>query len=78
MSKANEPQAAVQLNAETPRLLYNYREAREKLGGVPKSTFALWIARGLIKPVRLGPRRCFVRAEDLIRLAQGNNLPKGA
>jgi predicted site-specific integrase-resolvase len=78
MSNLNEPQAAAQPTAETPRLLYSYKEAREKLGGVPESTFSLWIAQGLIEPVRIGPRRCFVKHEDVVRLAQGNPAPKGA
>ena len=60
----------------TTRLLYNYSEARELLGGVPVSTFALWIAQGLIVPVRIGPRRCFIKHDDLMKLAQGAALPK--
>jgi len=59
-------------------LLYNYAEARKMLGGVPVSTFAMWIAQGLVEPVRIGPRRCFIRHEDVVRLAQGVTLPKGA
>lgn len=55
----------------TPRLLYSYTEARELLGGVPVSTFALWIATGLVVPVKIGPRRCFIRHADLARLASG-------
>lgn len=58
------------------RLLYSYAEARELLGGVPLSTFALWIAKGIIEPVKIGPRRCFVRYEDILRLAGGYTLPK--
>ena len=59
-----------------PRLLYSYAEARHLLGGVPVSTFALWIADGLVVPVRIGPRRCFIRHEDLLRLASGQPLHK--
>ena len=51
-----------------PRMLYSYPEARKELGGVPESTFAVWIANGWITPVRIGPRRCFIRYEDLQRL----------
>lgn len=53
------------------QLLYNYAEARKMLGGVPVSTFALWVHKGLIQPVRIGPRRCFVRHSDLVALASG-------
>ena len=60
------------------RLLHSYQEARELLGGVPRSTFALWIAQGLLSPVRIGPRRCFVRHADLLRLAQGGACERGA
>ncbi|WP_285576040.1 hypothetical protein [Geothrix limicola] len=68
---------AEQARGTQARLLYSYQEAREQLGGVPVSTFALWIAKGLIEPVRIGPRRCFIRHEDLIRLASGEvELPK--
>lgn len=63
MSHESNPQAIGQ------KLLYSYSEARVILGGVPKSTFALWIKQGLIQPVRIGPRRCFVRRADLERLA---------
>ena len=58
------------------RLLYSYPEARKMLGGVPQSTFALWIAKGILKPVKIGPRRCFIRYEDLVRLASGDELEK--
>lgn len=53
------------------RLLYSYQEARKLIGNVPQSTFAMWIANGLVEPVRIGPRRCFIKHEDLIRLASG-------
>jgi hypothetical protein len=69
--------AAAQTAAVTP-LLHNYREARALLGGVPTSTFAYWIAQGLLTPVRIGPRRCFIRHEDIVRLTQGADLPRGA
>ena len=58
------------------RLLYPYSEARALLGGVPKSTWNLWIAEGLVEPVRIGPRRCFIRHEDIQRLAQGGTMQK--
>lgn len=58
-------------------LLHPYPEARAMLGGVPPSTFAMWIAEGLLTPVRIGPRRCFIKHEDILRLAQGASLPKG-
>ncbi len=58
------------------KLLYSYPEAREVLGGVPQSTFALWIAKGILTPVKIGPRRCFIRHDDLVRLAYGVELPK--
>lgn len=58
--------------------LFSYAEARELLGNVPGSTWAKWIADGLVKPVRIGPRRCFIRREDLARLqAEGTpDVPK--
>lgn len=62
---------ADQARGTQARLLYSYQEARQLLGGVPLSTFALWIAKGLVEPVRIGPRRCFIKHEDLIRLASG-------
>ena len=57
-----------------PRLLFSYSESRELLGRVPVSTFAKWIADDLVRPVRIGPRRCFIRLEDILNLAGG--LPK--
>ncbi len=48
--------------------LFSYSEARELLGNVPESTWNKWIADGLVKPVRIGPRRCFIRYEDMVRL----------
>lgn len=60
------------------RLLYSYSEARALLGGVPESTFAMWVAGGLVTPVKIGPRRCFIRHDDLMALAQGAALPKVA
>ena len=74
MSRPNEPQPPNQ----TAPLLHSYKEARALLGGIPESTFALWIAQGLVEPVRIGPRRCFVKHEDVVRLAQGASSPKGA
>ena len=58
--------------------LFSYLESRELLGGVPASTWHKWIADGLVKPVRIGPRRCFIRYEDLMRLqAEGTpSVPK--
>lgn len=58
------------------RLLYGYKEARQLLGGVPQSTFAMWIAIGLVQPVRIGPRRSFIKHDDLMRLSSGAALPK--
>jgi len=66
-----------QARGSQARLLYSYQEARELLGGLPVSTFALWIAKGFVEPVRIGPRRCFIKHADLIRLANGEmELPK--
>jgi len=74
-NKASKPMGALPtlstLQADQARLLYSYQEARELLGGVPVSTFALWIAKGLVHPVKIGPRRCFIKREDLLRLANG-------
>jgi len=53
------------------KMLYSYVEARKELGDVPVSTFAKWVHDGLVVPVKIGPRRCFIRHEDLIRLAAG-------
>lgn len=53
------------------KLLYSYQESRELLGGVPQSTFALWISTGILTPVKIGPRRAFIRYDDLVRLASG-------
>lgn len=63
-----------------PRLLYPYKEARQLLGDVAVSTFAGWIASGLLKPVRIGPRRAFIKHEDIVRLqAEGSPVaPKAA
>ena len=60
--------AADQERGAHARMLYSYPEARQLLGGIPESTFAVWIANGWITPVRIGPRRCFIRYEDLQRL----------
>lgn len=72
------PEPEIKYQASCPaaptRLLYNYADAREQLGGVPPSTFALWISKGLIVPVKIGPRRSFIRHEDLVRLASGEAL----
>ena len=62
---------ANQASGAKGRLLYSYSEARELLGGVPISTFALWVATGLVHPVRIGPRRCFITRDELARLAKG-------
>ena len=67
---------ADQARGAQARLLYSYTEAREQLGGVPQSTWSMWIAQGLVVPVRIGPRRCFVKREDLVRLAQGDPTQK--
>lgn len=53
------------------RLLHSYAEARAVLGDVPVSTFALWIRQGLVHPIKIGPRRCFISHEELLRLASG-------
>ena len=53
-----------------PRLLYSYTEGRQLLGGVPISTWNFWIAIGVFKPIRIGPRRSFIAQEDLARLAR--------
>jgi len=68
------------VNQDTHKLLYSYEESREMLGGVPESTFALWIAKGFLKPVSIGPRRAFIRYEDLVRIANEGtpNIPKAA
>lgn len=58
------------------RLLYSYKETRELLGGVPQSTFAMWIAKGIVVPVTIGPRRCLIKREDILALAQGITMPK--
>ena len=56
--------------------LFGYAEARELLGEVPTSTFALWVARGLVLTVKIGPRRSFVPRAEIVRLASGIELPK--
>lgn len=58
------------------KLLFSYVEARELLGGVPQSTFALWLRKGILTPVKIGPRRCFIRRDDIVRLASGPDLEK--
>jgi hypothetical protein len=73
MSKPDKNAAAA-----VPPLLHSYAEARAMLGGVPASTFDLWIAQGLVEPVRIGRRRRFIKHEDVVRLALGNPTPKGA
>lgn len=60
--------------SEVKKLLYSYPEARMMLGDVPQSTFALWIAKGILTPVKIGPRRCFIRHADLVRLVSGADL----
>lgn len=74
MSAKDLPEPIPSGQPASTRLLYSYSEARELLGGVPVSTFAGWIAAGLLKPVRIGPRRCFIRHEDLVALSDGINL----
>jgi len=85
LTQTNEPSAPDPSTLDTdkgpgtePRLLYSYAEARRLIGNVPQSTFALWIADGLVTPVRIGPRRCFIKREDLMRLqAEGTpEVPK--
>ncbi len=71
MSQEDNPELQATGLSLPNRLLFSYHESRQLLGGVPKSTFALWIADGLFDPVRIGPRRCFVKREDLLRLAGG-------
>ena len=78
MRKSNIAEAGDKAAEGVAPLLHNYREARRLLGNVPVPTFAMWIAKGLIVPVRIGPRRCFIRHEDVVRLAQGDTFPKGA
>lgn len=56
--------------------LFSYHEARELLGDVPQSTFAWWIAKGLVQTVKIGPRRSFVPRAEIVRLASGIELPK--
>lgn len=53
------------------RLLYSYAEARALLGGVAVSTFAMWVASGIVHPVKIGPRRCFITHDELMRLVGG-------
>jgi len=66
-----EGELLAQTNTNKERLLYSYAEARKKLGNVPVSTFALWIANGLLHPVRIGPRRSFIKHDELMALAGG-------
>ena len=66
--------AALHLNArqaDQARLLYSYAEARALLGGVAVSTFAMWVASGIVHPVKIGPRRCFITHDELMRLVGG-------
>lgn len=72
MSQEDRPEVQAEGLPIPNRLIYNYAETRQLLGGVPVSTFAQWISEGLVRPVRIGPRRCFVRHEDLVRLAGGS------
>jgi hypothetical protein len=70
MSNCNIKSSATEAAAVVAPLLHSYLEARKLLGNVPEATFALWISKGLLVPVRIGPRRCFIRHEDVVRLAQ--------
>ena len=81
MNKPKSPRGAVVVPPsleEQGQVLYSYAQARAMLGGVPVSTWSWWISHGLVKPVRIGARRCFIRHEDVVMLAQGIALPKGA
>lgn len=51
--------------------LLSYTACRKAVGDVPRSTFDSWIAAGILVPVAIGPRRKFIRREDLERLIQG-------
>ena len=52
------------------RELYSYRETRAMLGGVPESTFKVWLTQGLLIPVSIGDRRKFIRHGDIMRLIE--------
>jgi len=52
--------------------LVNYTDARKELGNVPVSTFLSWIRAGLLTPVKIGPRRSFIRRSDIDRLMQAS------
>jgi hypothetical protein len=56
--------------APPARALYSFAQARELLGGVSDPTFRRWIAQRLLIPVRIGPRRSFIRHEDIVRLSE--------
>jgi hypothetical protein len=53
------------------KLLHSFDEAREIMGGVPASTFRLWITQGLICPVKIG-RKPFFRHVDLVTLIEAH------
>jgi|GEM_PF-6418895 len=55
----------------TDKLLHSFDEARDIMGGVPRSTFRLWIAQGLIHPVKIG-RKPYFRHEDLLALIEAH------
>ncbi len=58
--------------------LFSYAEARAMLGDVPVSTFAWWVSHGLVKTVKIGPRRSFIPRAEIVRLASGVELPKAS
>lgn len=51
------------------KLLHDFDEARSILGDVPASTFRLWIAQGLIQPLKIG-RKPYFRHADLVALVE--------
>ncbi len=48
------------------RVLYPVNEAREKLGGISRSSFYILVADGTLNIVKLG-RRTFVHTDELER-----------
>lgn len=64
--------------ADSTKKLHSYAAVRKECGDVPASTFATWVAKGYVTPIRIGPRRCFITDADLVRLkTQGTpDVPK--
>lgn len=58
----------------TDKLLHSFDEARAIMGDVPASTFRLWIAQGLIQPLKIG-RKPYFRHADLVALVE-SRMPK--